>query len=163
MGPPLLSPRRAGVFTAPAFALAVTLLLASAPLPAQPTAPTPVQLDALRAQSQLTPRTAAATTPLTVNPASREEVRQFYRAIYSASENVPLGWTGNYTASSALAAAGDTSAAFKDAVLLRINFFRALAGVNGGVVLNATFNAKAQQAALMMSANTALQHTGIPT
>ena len=91
---------------------------------------------------------------LSVNPASREEVRQFYRAIYHASEGVPMNWTGSYATGSA----GDTSAAFKEATRLRINFFRALAGVPAGVTFNATYSAKAQQAALMMSANNALDH-----
>ena len=130
---------------------------------AQPAAPSPDQVTSARAQSQLTPRTAAAATPLSVTTTSREEVRDFYRAIYAASENIPLAWTGNYSASSAVAAAGETSTALKEAVLLRINFFRALAGVPAGVTLNTTFAAKDQQAALMMSANRALSHTPPPS
>jgi len=98
-------------------------------------------------------------TALTVDPRSREEVRQFYRAIYTASENVPMAWTGSYATGNA----GDTSAAFKEATRLRINFFRALAGVPAGITFNSTYNTKAQQAALMMSANNTLQHVGIPT
>ncbi|MSU50006.1 MAG: hypothetical protein EXS37_13130 [Opitutus sp.] len=80
----------------------------------------------------------AQPTALTVNPASREEVRQFYRAIYHASDDVPMNWTGDY----ATGRAGDTSPAFKEATRLRINFFRALAGVPAGLTLNATYNAK---------------------
>src|SRR3954468_6094984 len=95
---------------------------------------------------------------LSVNTTSREEVRQFYRAVYNASENVPREWTGNYATGNA----GDTSAAFKEAVRLRINFFRALVGVPADITFSGTFNAKAQQAALMMSANNTLQHVGIP-
>lgn len=126
---------------------------------AQPVAPTPAEIAELRAASQIDLRRAAASTPLTVDTASREEVRQFYRAVYSASANVPMDWTGSY----ATGAAGDTSAAFKEATRLRINFYRALVGVPATVVFNSTFSAKNQQAALMMSANNALQHTGIPT
>jgi hypothetical protein len=37
-----------------------------------------------------------------------------------ALENVPMGWTGDYATN-----AGDTSAAFKEATRLRINFYRA--------------------------------------
>lgn len=96
----------------------------------------------------------AQPTALSVNVGSREEVRQFYRAVYSASENVPMGWTGSYATGNA----GNTSSAFKEATRLRINFFRALVGVPAGITLNATFSAKAQQAALMMSANNALSH-----
>ncbi len=86
---------------------------------------------------------------LTVNPASREEMRQFYRAIYSASENVPMGWTGSYATGNA----GDTSAAFKEATRLRINFLRALVGVPAGIVFNPAYSAADQQAALMQSVN----------
>ena len=111
----------------------------------------------------LAPAILPAAAPLTVNPRSREEVRQFYRTIYSASENIPLGWTGSYTGSTAVAAAGTTSAAFKDAALLRINFFRAMAGVPAGITLNPSYSAKNQQTALMMSVNRELRHTGIPT
>lgn len=56
---------------------------------------------------------------LTVNPDSRAEVRQFFRAVYTASEGVPMVWTGNYDGN-----AGDTSAAFKEATRLRVNFFQ---------------------------------------
>ena len=134
------------------------LLLAAARLAAQPAPPSPERIIELRAMSALIPRAAAVGTPLTVNVASREEVRQFYRAVYAASDGVAMNWTGSY----ATGTAGDTSTAFKDATLLRINFFRALAGVPASVVFNSTFNTKDQQAALMMSANNTLQHDGIP-
>src|SRR3954471_13657328 len=97
-----------------------------------------------------------AATPLTVDVTSREEVRQFYRAIYGLSEGVSMGWTGNYATGAA--GAGDTSSLYKEAVLLRINFFRALAGVPAAITLNSAYSAKDQQAALMMSANGALDH-----
>lgn len=97
------------------------------------------------------PFARAQSTALSVNTASREEVRQFYRAVYSASENIPIGWTGDYTAGQA----GDTSAAFKEATRLRINFFRALVGIPADVTLNPTYNAQAQQAALLQSVNAA--------
>lgn len=86
---------------------------------------------------------------LSVNTSSREEVRQFYRSVYFASENVPMSWTGSYTAGGH----GDISSAFKEATRLRINFFRALAGVPGNIAFDAAFSAKAQQTALMLSAN----------
>ncbi|HWL16919.1 MAG TPA: CAP domain-containing protein [Opitutus sp.] len=127
------------------------LLLGTSAIFAQPTAPTARRVSELRAQTQLR---ASALPALSVNPASREEARQFYRALYGASDDVPMGWTGSFSTG----AAGETSSAFKDAVLLRINFFRALAGVPAAVTLNSTFSAKAQQAALMMSANRALSH-----
>lgn len=92
---------------------------------------------------------------LSVDPTSREAVRQFFLAVYSAADDVPIEWTGNVSVGNA----GTTSAAFKDAVLLRINAVRALAGVPASVTFNDDYNAKAQQAALMMSANQALSHS----
>ncbi len=86
---------------------------------------------------------------LSLNTASREEIRQAYHAIYSASENVPIAWTGNYGSGNA----GDTSAAFKEATRLRVNFFRALVGVPAGIVFDATYSQKAQQGAFMQSVN----------
>jgi len=48
---------------------------------------------------------------------------------------------------------------FRDAVLLRINYFRAMAGVPANVKFADEYNRKAQQAALMMSANNRQSHT----
>ena len=92
---------------------------------------------------------------LSVNPASREEVRQFYRAIFPASENVPMGWSGSYE----MGDAGDTSAAYKEATRLRVNFYRALVGVPADITFNSKYSAQAQQAALLMSVNDELSHT----
>ena len=53
----------------------------------------------------------------------------------------------------------DTSAAYKDAVLRRINFYRAMAGVPSISSLDPVRNAKAQKGAVMLYANHALSHT----
>ncbi|MEO7934013.1 MAG: CAP domain-containing protein [Chthoniobacterales bacterium] len=98
---------------------------------------------------------ANATAQLSVNPVSREESRIFYEAIYPVSENIASGWNGDV----AVGDAGTTTSAFKNAVYLRVNYFRAMAGVPGGIVDNASFSAGAQQAALMMSSNGKLSHT----
>lgn len=92
---------------------------------------------------------------LSVNTASREEVRQFFRAVYYASENAPMGWTGSYASGDA----GDVAGGFREATRLRINFYRALAGVPADVTFSAAYNTRAQHAALLMSANDALSHT----
>ena len=89
-----------------------------------------------------------------VNPSSRESARIFYRTVYAASENVPSGWTGDVASGNA----GTTSAEFKEAVQRRVNYFRAMAGVPAGITFDSTYNAKDQQAALMMSANASLSH-----
>jgi hypothetical protein len=119
---------------APGFAL-----LSFATLAALPTAPTAERLAELRAMSELNPRLAAESTPLTVDPSSREEVRQFFRAVYTACANPPIGWTGNFPATNPVTAAGDTTAMFKEPTRVRINFFRALAGLPATIALNATF------------------------
>lgn len=105
----------------------------------------------------------AQPSALTVDTSSRDEVRQFYRAIYFASENVPIAWTGSYAMRGALPDFGDTSPAFKEATRLRINFYRALTGVPADIRFDTTLNVKAQQAAFMMSANNALNHNPPPT
>jgi hypothetical protein len=60
-----------------------------------------------------------------VNTQNKNEVRNFYLTEYPASEGVPSGWNGNHGNCNA----GNTSAAFKTAVLRRINFFRSMAGL----------------------------------
>src|SRR5262245_33044581 len=90
-----------------------------------------------------------------MNTQDREAVRIFYRGAFSQSEDVPIGWTGDY----ATGTAGTTAQSFRDAVALRLNWYRAMAGVPAVISLSDTFNAKDQQAALMMSANGQPSHT----
>lgn len=59
--------------------------------------------------------------------------------------------------------AGTNSPAYLDAVIRRINWYRAMAGIPAVVTLNATFNQKDQQAALIMAANNSLSHTPSPS
>ena len=104
------------------------------------------------------PRPLNATVAFNVNGNSREQVREFYNAVYLASEGVPMD-------SSALTAscdAGTNSAAFLAAELWRINWFRAMSGIPAAVTFSASEDAEDQSAALMMSANNALMHVGIP-
>ena len=96
-----------------------------------------------------------AQAQLALDTTSRERSRVFFNALYPASENVPLGWTGSLTTGNS----GTTSFESKQSVFLRINFFRAFAGVPAGVTNNATWSAMDQDAALMMSANTNVDHT----
>ncbi len=92
---------------------------------------------------------------LTVNLADRQEVLAFYRAVYLPSNNIPPQWDGDL----ASCRAGTTSSTFRQAIVRRINYFRAMAGVPADIVLSDEYNRKAQQAALMMSANQQLSHT----
>jgi uncharacterized protein YkwD len=90
-----------------------------------------------------------------IDAGNREQVRLFYTSVFASSAGIASGWTGNLVGCSA----GDTSADFKSAILRRINWFRALAGVPAAVQLDASFNQQAQQAALMMAANQQLSHS----
>ncbi|MCW5551869.1 MAG: CAP domain-containing protein [Verrucomicrobiae bacterium] len=90
----------------------------------------------------------------TVNPAAREQVRSFYNAVYRASEGVPMQTTANV----ATCTPGTNGTAFKEALLRRINWFRALAGLPASVTLNAANDAKCQEAAMLMSRNNTLSH-----
>jgi hypothetical protein len=94
-----------------------------------------------------------------VNGNSREQVRQFYNAVYTASDGVPIDSTANITNN---CFAGTNSPAFQNAVLWRINWFRAMSGIPAGVTFSATESAADQSAALMMSANNQVLHTDIP-
>jgi hypothetical protein len=98
---------------------------------------------------------ATVTTGWAIDASNRQVVRAFFNSVYLSSVGTPIGWTGTHTTCTA----GDTSAVFKQAVLSRINFYRAMVGVPATVVLDALNNAKAQKAALMMSTNNTLSHT----
>jgi len=92
---------------------------------------------------------------VTVNPNDRADVVQLYQTVYKASQGVSSGWTGNRNNCTA----GTTSQAYADATILRVNYFRAMTGLPGDIVLSNAWNLKAQDAALMMSAKGALSHS----
>jgi hypothetical protein len=92
---------------------------------------------------------------VTLDPNDRAQVVQLYRATYKASQGVASGWNGNRSA----CIAGTTSQAYADATLLRVNYYRAMTGLPGDVILTNQWNQQAQDAALMMSAQNALSHS----
>ncbi len=92
---------------------------------------------------------------LVVDPKDREGSRDFYRSVYLASEDVPHAWSGDYESCDP----GDTSRQYKAAVRLRVNYFRAMAGVPADISLSPELNRMAQAAALMMSRNRAWNHS----
>lgn len=116
-----------------------------------PTAPTPEQVARLR---QRGPIVLGPGTFYSVNTTSREDVRNFFNTVYQGSETFSIGWTGDLGSCTP----GTTDPTFRGLVALRINFFRAMAGIPAGITLDDTFGAKNQQAALMMSANNSLSH-----
>lgn len=127
--------------------------LGQAPVSSAKAEARPVTLaDQLAAPGGPAPSIAATALP-TVDVHNREQVRQFYLAHYLPG--VAIGWTGDLQTG----APGDTSAAFKDRVLHRINFYRALAGVSSDVVFDPEYNRLAEEAAIMMAANGQLSHT----
>jgi hypothetical protein len=92
---------------------------------------------------------------VTVNPQNREESRLFYVSEYLGTQGSDTGWTGRHDSCDP----GVTQQGFRDNVMRRINYFRAMAGVPADVTLPEVYNREAQAAALMMSVNRALSHT----
>ncbi len=90
----------------------------------------------------------------TVNPANRAASVAYFNSYYRGQGMPAISWTGNHPSCNA----GTTSAAFKDDVLLRLMYFRGMAGVPTTIGFSSTANAKNQQAALLMSANGSLSH-----
>ncbi len=92
--------------------------------------------------------------PPWVDPQSRAASREWYLTAYLGSASSDSGWMGNHAA----CGAGATSEAFRAAILQRINYFRSMAGIPSLAGFDASYNAKAQAAALMMSVNRSLSH-----
>jgi len=109
------------------------------------------------------PLLTPAPAPLSIDPANRANARAFFNAVYAASENIPSGWTGSLSGTPGTGPVtgtpGTTSAAFQAAVQLRINWFRAMAGVPAAIAFDPIEGAMDQEDALMNSANYALSHT----
>lgn len=98
------------------------------------------------------PRVAAPVA--TVDTSSRAAVTTLYNNVLLPALAVPAAWTGSVAGCNA----GSTSAAFADATVTAVNFFRAMTGLPSAVPDNAVKSGKSQQAALMMTANNALSH-----
>lgn len=84
----------------------------------------------------------------------KASVISLYNSAYKAAPASPMGWTGNLSTCDA----GSTSQAYRDSLQRLVNFFRTMAGVPANITFSDEYNAKAQQAALMMSANGELNH-----
>ncbi len=105
----------------------------------------------------LIPFNAQASIPSSnfqVDITSRENVRNFYNAVYNASNDISADWMGDISNCNS----GQSSQQHKEATLRRINFFRAMAGVPAWITFTGSANAKARSAALLASANNALSH-----
>jgi len=130
--------------------------------PAEPRLAPPVRLQSEHIPertSTLLERDARPGLPVTdavpaVDTADRWAVVDLFFDYYLTSEGFAHGWTGDVAG----CVAGVVNADYHAATLRRINYFRAMAGLPGDVVLDAAKNAMCQEAALMMSANGALSH-----
>ena len=143
------------------FLVYVLAILSSAPVDSHaevllgkpPTAPTDVS------GFPKGPSAFTVTGGFRVNASSREQVRSFYNAVYPSSDNIPMLTTSDVSTCTP----GTNATAFKEGVLRRINWFRAMAGLPAAVTLNAAESAKNQEAAVIMSANGALSHHPPPS
>ena len=90
-----------------------------------------------------------------IDTRSMASVNAAYWTQYANQQSVPIDWQGG---SLSTCQAGASSAASNQATLTALNYVRSLAGL-APVSLNASLNASAQAAALMMSANGALSHS----
>ncbi len=98
--------------------------------------------------SQTTPRWSGA-----LDTSDRAVVNAAYWDDYAPGLDQETGWTG----SNSRCQAGTTSAASRGSTLSALNYARSLAGL-APVTFSATLNQRAQQTALIMSANEALSH-----
>ncbi len=96
------------------------------------------------------------TGDFSVDTSSREQVREFYNTVYGSSTGIAI----DSTADTATCVPGTNSPLFVDATLRRINWFRAVAGLPAAITFEATECTQDQAAALMMSGQGELQHTG---
>jgi hypothetical protein len=99
--------------------------------------------------------TAAPAHAVTVDTSDRSEVVDFYKSVYLESNGIRAKWTGDVSSCDPGKLSGD----YKDAGILRVNYYRAMAGLSGDVALSGEWNAKCQAAALMMTANRRLSHS----
>jgi hypothetical protein len=102
------------------------------------------------------PESVGGTKAVSIDPLSRAAVATAYQLAYLPQGQVAADWTGNVSSCDA----GSSSASYRAAVIDRVNFFRALAGLPGTVQhsSDAAISSNAQAAALMMSAEGRLSH-----
>jgi hypothetical protein len=95
-----------------------------------------------------------ATTSAWYDTTNRTVIRDSWNLTFWPTTFVQTGWTGSVENN----IPGTTTQEFKDAVLARVNWFRAMAGVPVGITLASDRNTKAQAAALMFSSNRDISH-----
>jgi uncharacterized protein YkwD len=93
--------------------------------------------------------------PVSAAAMTRDEVVQLYNNVYVPGGAATLIWSGG---SISPCIPGITNVAFQQAVIDRVNYFRALVKLPAVSLLSGIRTTEAQAAALMMSANHALSH-----
>lgn len=99
------------------------------------------------------------TNSFAIDTYDRDAVRNLFNAVFYSGADIRSGWNGSV----ADCDPGDTSPEFQEAVLTRINFYRAMAGVPADIQFDPALSAKARQAALMVSANSSISHEPPPS
>lgn len=84
-----------------------------------------------------------------LNTSDRGEVLDAYLQRYVVSPPIVPNWTGSHDGCEP----GEVSQELTDAILRRVNYFRAMAGVPSSVTFSPLFSRKSQAAALMVSVN----------
>jgi len=88
-----------------------------------------------------------------IDTGNRAAVARAYAATFGTGEPV-LDWSGHQDGCDA----GTSDATFRSATIDRVNYYRAMAGVPATIIEEAELSAKAQEAAIMMSAEGRLSH-----
>ncbi|MCB2153356.1 CAP domain-containing protein [bacterium] len=86
---------------------------------------------------------------ISVDNQNRAAVIQFYYTYYVGTADVPANWTGSVASCDP----GTVDAAYQDATMKRINYYRAMVGLPGNVTLRSDLSSKADDMAVMISAN----------
>lgn len=111
----------------------------------------PISIDLPELQTDRAPQSANA--GIWLDTSDRQGVIDSYDVEFSKIDP-DIGWTGDRSTCTP----GTTSSAYRSAIIDRVNWFRAMGGVSATVTENATYSAKAQEAALMMSVSNKLSH-----
>src|SRR5688572_17784746 len=99
------------------------------------------------------------TNGFVVNTQDREAVRDFFNAVFYSGNRVAPNWTGDL----ANCDPGTTAPEYQEAVLRRINFYRAMAGIPADITFNVEYSSKAAAAAAIVSANSLVTHSPTPS
>jgi len=146
----------AALLAAPSLAYAASEppapVLGAAPLPSDVPRPAPAPTGGEVAGPTLAP-TANSVAGL-LDTGRRRPVTGLYDSVWNAASPA-VGFTGSIGGCTP----GTTAAAFRAAVIKRVNAYRRLAGSPADITENSTLSTQAQAAALMMAANQELSHT----